>query len=87
MTVALKSMIEMGVKSIYIAVPVLDQTVYDNLLNLCDGVFCPNRIRDYISIEYYYESLERLDFEALEQMIEAHGITDAREKKEKQIDE
>jgi len=87
MTVALKSMIEMGAKSIYIAVPVLDQTVYDNLLNLCDGVFCPNRIRDYISIEYYYETLEPLEFEVLEQMIEAHGITDTREKKETQADE
>ena len=87
MTVALKSMIEMGVKSIYIAAPVLDQTVYDNLLNLCDGVFCPNRIRDYISIEYYYETLEKLDFERLEKLIELHGVTDIREKKEKYTNE
>ena len=87
MTIALKSMIEMGVKSIYVAAPVLDQTVYDNLLNMCDGVFCPNRIRDYISIEYYYETLEKLDFETLEKIIEAHGITDTREKKEKKINE
>jgi putative phosphoribosyl transferase len=87
MTVALKSMIEMGVKSIYVAAPVLDQTVYDNLLNLCDGVFCPNRIRDYISIEYYYERLEKLDFETLEKIIEENGITQINRQREKEKEE
>jgi len=87
MTVSLKSMIEMGVKSIYVAAPVLDQTVYDNLLNLCDGVFCPNRIRDYISIEYYYERLEKLDFETLEKIIEENGITNINRQREKEKEE
>jgi len=76
MSVALKSMIEMDVKSIYVAAPVLDYSVYDNLLRICDGVFCPHRIRDYISIEYYYENLEKLDFDTLEKIIDANGITD-----------
>ena len=75
MTVAIKSMIEMGAKSIYVAAPVLDQMVYDNILNLCDGVFCPNRIRDYISIEYYYEKLEKLDFETLMDIIDSNNVT------------
>ena len=87
MMVALKSMIEMEVKSIYVAAPVLDQTVYDNLLNLCDGVFCPNRIRDYISIEYYYERLEKLDFETLEKIIEENGITRINKEREKEKEE
>jgi putative phosphoribosyl transferase len=89
MTVALKSMIEMGVKSVYVAAPVLDQTVYDNLLSLCDGVFCPYRIRDYISIEYYYETLEKIDFEVLKKIIDANGVTEMHKqhKKEKQIHE
>ncbi|RLA76052.1 MAG: hypothetical protein DRG30_03680, partial [Epsilonproteobacteria bacterium] len=80
MTVALKSMIEMNVKSIYVAAPVLDQTVYNNLLSLCDGVFCPHRIQDYISIEYYYEKLEKLDFETLEKIIDAQGVTSLKKK-------
>ena len=84
MTVALKSMIEMGAKSIYIAAPVLDFTVYDNLLSLCDGVFCPHRIRDYISIEYYYETLDKLDFANLEKIIEANGVTDMEKKRQKE---
>jgi putative phosphoribosyl transferase len=87
MMVALKSMIEMEVKSIYVAAPVLDQTVYDNLLNLCDGVFCPNRIRDYISIEYYYEKLEKLDFETLEKIIEENGVTRINKEREKEKEE
>ena len=87
MTVALKSMIEREVKSVYIAAPVLDQTVYDNLLNLCDGVFCPNRIRDYISIEYYYEKLEKLDFETLENIIEKHSVISTNRQKEKRKEE
>ena len=76
MSVALKTMIEMEAKSIYIAAPVLDQVLYDNLLSLCDGVFCPHRIRDYISIEYYYEILEKIDFETLKRIIDENGVTD-----------
>lgn len=76
MTVALKSMIEMDARSIYVAAPVLDQAVYDNLLSICDGVFCPHRIQDYISIEYYYETLDKLDYDTLEKIIESNGVTD-----------
>ena len=79
MLVALKSMIEMGARSVYIAAPVLDQAVYESLLSLCDGVFCPHRIRDYISIEYYYERLDKLEFEELKKIIEANGVTDIAE--------
>jgi len=74
MMVALKSMIEMGVKSVYVAVPILDQSVYENLLALCDGVFCPHQIEHYISIEYYYENPEELDFSNLENIIKRNGI-------------
>jgi len=84
MTVALKSMIEMGANSIYVAAPVLDFTVYDNLSSLCDGVFCAHRIRDYISIEYYYETLDKLDFESLEKIIEANGVTDIGKNRKKE---
>jgi putative phosphoribosyl transferase len=87
MMVAIKSMIERGAKSIYVAAPVLDVAVYDNLLSLCDGVFCPNRIRDYISIEYYYEKLEKLDFETLEAILEKNGLTDSRRQREREKEE
>ena len=74
MLVALKSVIARGAKNIYIATPILDQTVYQNLLSVCDEVFCPHKIQDYISIEYYYKQFERLDFEAISSIIKAHEI-------------
>jgi len=72
MMVALKSVIARGVKDIYIATPILERTVYENLLNVCDGVFCPHKIQDYISIEYYYKNFEPLSFEDIIEIIDSH---------------
>ncbi len=71
MMVALKSVIARGAKNIYIATPILDKSVYENLLAICDGVFCPHRIQDYISIEYYYQNFEPLTFEEIEEIVES----------------
>ena len=70
MMVALKSVIERGAKNIYIATPILDKTVYQNLQTVCDGVFCPHKIQDYISIEYYYKNFEVLGFEEICTIVE-----------------
>ncbi len=80
MMAALKSVISRGAKNIYIATPILDKTVYQNLLSVCDGVFCPHTIQDYISIEYYYKNFQSLD---LEDILE---IVDQQEKKHKMTD-
>lgn len=69
MMVALKSAIARGAKNIYIATPILDQGVYQNLLSVCDGVFCPHKIQDYISIEYYYKDFQILKFEEISAII------------------
>ena len=69
MLVALKSVIARGAKNIFIATPILDQGVYQNLLTVCDGVFCPYKIRDYISIEYYYKEFEQFSFEEISEII------------------
>jgi len=71
MMVALKSVIARGAKNIYIATPILDTSVYQNLLSVCDGVFCPHKIENYISIEYYYENFEQPTFEEIEESVEA----------------
>jgi len=70
MMVALKSVIGKEAKNIYIATPILDTTVYQNLLSVCDGVFCPYKIRDYISIEYYYKAFSSLGYEEVMEIIE-----------------
>jgi len=69
---AIKSMISLGAKNVYVAVPILDEAVYDNLIPVCDGVYCPHRIRDYISIEYYYRKLPKLTFEEIERVIKKY---------------
>ncbi len=69
MMVALKSVIARGAKNIYIATPILDKGVYQNLLTVCDGVFCPHTIQDYISIEYYYKDFQKLNFEEISSMV------------------
>lgn len=74
MMVALKSVIARGAKNIYIATPVLDKMVYENLLSVCDGVFCPHKIQDYISIEYYYKEFKRSDFEEISEIIKRQEI-------------
>jgi len=72
MMVALKSVIARGAKNIYIATPILDKAVYENLLNVCDGVFCPHKIQDYISIEYYYKNFDPLTFEDISEIIDSY---------------
>jgi len=74
MLIALKSVIARGAKNIYIATPILDQCVYENLLTVCDGVFCPHKIQDYISIEYYYKDFARLNFEEISSIVNAKEV-------------
>jgi len=81
MMVALKSVIAREAKNIYIATPILDKTVYENLLSVCDGVFCPHKVQDYISIEYYYKDFETLDFEEISEIVNQQKIKN----KEKQM--
>lgn len=86
MMVALKSVIAREAKNIYIATPILDKTVYNNLLILCDGVFCPHKIQDYISIEYYYKNFEPLTFSEIDNIVDAQ-INKKDTPKDSEIDE
>jgi len=55
MYAAIKSMITLGAKSIYVTVPILDKGVCEKLLSICDGIYSPYKVNDYVSIEYYYK--------------------------------
>lgn len=70
MMVALKSVIAREAKNIYIATPILDISVYENLIAVCDGVYCPYKIQDYISIEYYYKNFEKPSFSEISEIIQ-----------------
>jgi putative phosphoribosyl transferase len=69
MMAAVKTAISLGAKNIFIAVPVLDNVVYGNLVPICDNIFCPHKIDDYISIEYYYDQLEPFGFNEIEKIM------------------
>jgi putative phosphoribosyl transferase len=69
MMAALKSVIAREAKNVYIATPILEYSVYENLLSICDGVFCPHKIQDYISIEYYYKNFIRSDFDEIREIM------------------
>jgi len=73
MMVALKSVIARGAKNIYIATPILDKSVYDNLLSICDGVFCPYIIKHYISVEYYFDKFDDISHQEVIDMMEFYA--------------
>ena len=70
MMTAVKTAISLGAKNIFIAVPILDNVVYNNLLTICDNLFCPHKIDDYVSIEYYYEEIIPFGFDEIVERIE-----------------
>lgn len=69
MMTALKTAISLGAKNVFIAVPIIDNVVYENLVKVCDDLFCPSKIDDYISIEYYYENLEKFSYDEIDRIM------------------
>jgi len=74
MMTAVKTVISLGAKNIFIAVPVLDNVVYENMVTICDNIFCPHKIDDYISIEYYYEDIAPFSFEEIDEIMNKNKI-------------
>ncbi|CAA6805416.1 MAG: FIG00387830: hypothetical protein [uncultured Sulfurovum sp.] len=74
MMTAVKTAISLGAKNIFIAVPVLDNVVYESMVMICDNIFCPHKIDDYISIEYYYEEIEPFSFKEIEEIMNKNKI-------------
>ncbi|KIM08810.1 MAG: hypothetical protein KU29_03565 [Sulfurovum sp. FS06-10] len=69
MMTAIKTVISVGAKNVFIAVPILDNVVYESLVTICDNLFCPHRIDNYISQEYYYEHLKKFRFEDIDKIM------------------
>jgi len=74
MMTAVKTAISLGAKNVFIAVPILDNVVYKNLIKVCDNLFCLYKIDDYISIEYYYKELEEFSFEEIDKIIRKNNL-------------
>ena len=69
MMTAIKTALSLGAKNVFIAVPVIDNVVYANLVKVCDDLFSPFKIDDYISIEYYYEELKEFSYVEIEKIM------------------
>lgn len=62
---AIKSILAMDPKALYIAVPVMPTDILELVEPLVDNIFCIQDIEDYIETSYYYDSLESVDEEKI----------------------
>jgi len=67
---ALKTVLAQGPKAVYIAVPVLPSDVLEQLEPFVDDIFFLCDINDYVETSLYYESLEKIDDEKIEKLLE-----------------
>jgi len=68
---AIKSVLAMGPNALYAATPVMPTSVFEAIDPLCDAVYCPYILDDYIETSCYYSALEPI---ADEQIIKEVGI-------------
>jgi len=68
---AIKTILAMNPKAIYIAVPVIPSDLLDALEPLADEIFVVSALDDYIETESYYEALKILSDEEIEDYLGA----------------
>ena len=69
---ALKTILAMKPKAVYIAVPVLPSDVLELLEPFADDVFFLYDIEDYVETALYYEELEKVSEEKIEKLLEVN---------------
>ena len=66
---AIKTVLAMNVKAVYVAVPVLPSDLLDGLEPLTDDIFLVSALDDYVMTESYYEAFEPVRDEQIEQYL------------------
>jgi putative phosphoribosyl transferase len=66
---ALKAILAMKPKAVYIAVPVIPSDVLETLEPFADDVFFLHNIDDYVETSLYYEEYEEIDEEKIEKLL------------------
>jgi putative phosphoribosyl transferase len=66
---ALKTILAMKPKAIYIAVPVIPSDVLELLEPFADDIFFLYNIDDYVETSLYYEDLKKIDEERIEKLL------------------
>lgn len=68
---ALKTILAMKPKAVYIAVPVIPSDVLELLEPFTDDIYFLHNIDDYVETSLYYEEFERIDEEQIEKLLGA----------------
>jgi len=66
---ALKAVLSQKPKAVYIAVPVIPSDVLEHLEPFCDDIFFLYDIDDYVETSLYYENLEHIDEDKIEELL------------------
>jgi putative phosphoribosyl transferase len=72
LTTALKSILKLRPKAVYIAAPILPTTVIENLEPFADEIFYIYNIDDYVETPLYYKKLPLVSEERIEQLLGEH---------------
>ena len=68
-TTAVKSILAMKPKAVYIAAPILPTTVIENLEPFADEIFFAYNIDDYVETDLYYKNLPSISEERIEKIL------------------
>ena len=66
---ALKSVLNMGVRKVSLAIPVIPDDLFTLIDKKVDKIYAVHIIRDFISVDYYYENLPKLEPEEIKAIL------------------
>ncbi len=65
-----KSLINSGVRKIFLFLPIISEDLYHSLDMIVDEVFVNHKIKDFIRTSYYFENFEELDLDIVRYILE-----------------
>lgn len=68
MMACIKSVINKKAKSVFVAVPVLPEVVIHDIETIADDLYYVKAPSHFVSIDFYYESLEEIELEDIEKL-------------------
>ena len=68
MMACIKSVINKKAKSVFVGVPILPEVVIHDIETIADDLYYVKALSHFISIDFYYESLEEIELEDIEKL-------------------
>lgn len=78
MSVAIKTCMNMNVKSLTAIAPIMPKDIYETLGEICDEVCCPYPIEYYVSMAHHFPKLVPLTDEAFEDILNKSTTKDSK---------